>query len=367
MGGLFQQIAEGVNLASGNQTTTSQPNNPLLSALQDFSHFQNTIGGKGDEVVAKMKHDRLEKQKASLGEDLVNQIALQPSADKKSASVKIPREHLDLLQGVQSQGPEAVREMSNFLAKGSSNEELKKHLPNLINEYSSKGLMSPTERMIVLSEMNTNPESAFNKVISIANNARSQTSNAITAQGQAIGSQISDLKGQPDVQQSQKEAKVAEIFRHYTPEQLSSIDLKDKSTHPGLSTDEANLTLDMLRRGADQGIKPQASFLDPVQNYASQLVPSLVNPAAKVVSPGELANSTKRISPDAQKIEGLKKTQQDLLKQKAGTQFRGPKPQVGSSGDSEMVSIMLDGKPKKIPKANLQKAQSQFGKRLQVR
>jgi hypothetical protein len=368
MGGFFQQGAEAVNLLSGNQLQTSSPDNALLSALQDFSRFQNTIGGKGDQVVESIQKEKQAKQKAQLGEGLVNQIALQPSADQKSVSLKIPQQHLDLLQGVQGQGPESVREMSNFLNKASTNEDLKKQLPNLVNEYSSKGLLTPTERMIIMSQASSDPEGAINRAVSIANNARMQTNQSAAASAQAVGNEISTLKSDPAVQQSNQEAKVAQIISTYTPDQLSSIDLSDASTYPGLSRPEAALAQDFLKRGAEKGIKPRASWLDSPQNMLSQATEGLVPPAAKVVSPQDLASQTSLKAPEAERLKALQKQQQDLNQQKANTQFRGPKPKVkGSDPAANMITIQdSQGGFHRIPKENLEKARKRDPKLIVV-
>lgn len=307
------------------------------------AQFLETLGmaqqaANGD--IAGFAHSIRQRQaataKAKLGEDTVNQIALEPSADQKSVSVKIPQDHLALLQGVQSQGPEAVREMHNFLQKGSSNEELKKMLPGLVQNYHLKGLLDPNERDLILVESKTNPESAFSKAISLANGARSQTGQAINDAFRRTSGAISDLKSTPAAQQGAVEAKVGQILSQYKPEQRSQIDLKDAATYPGLSRSEAALALDMIERAKAKGLKVEDSFLDKVQNFGNSLAPSIVPPAAPNVSSQDLVSQTQIRPPELDQIQVLKAQQQQLLQQKQNTQFRGPKPSTSGRSSAEV-------------------------------
>lgn len=165
--------------------------NDLNSGFQNYAAYKQAAQGNPSMLNAMQKKE----EQARLGEELVNNIALQHSPDRTQAQVKIPQDHLSLLQGVQGQGPEAVREMSNFLEKEGKLKDKNKDRADLQAAASSlikKSQLSPEQALFANALIKHNPASVASYLTGIQTKAAVETGKKETA----VSSLISDREKQ---------------------------------------------------------------------------------------------------------------------------------------------------------------------------
>lgn len=270
-------------------------------------------------------------------------IAPQPLTSKFS-----PDEYAHL-QSLAPEGTEKVATAADKIFKRQNDANLQDRLPNLLESYRSKRLIEPEEYEVLKTEIQSNPEAALSRMATFANSARSQTGQAISAKNDALKIEAGDLKTSPEVIQHTFDSKVTERLGTYTPDQISSIDLADAASYPGMTRPQAARALDMIAQQEAQGNKSSLGFLDKVQNLAAST--GLVPPSStKVLSPAELAKRSLPPSAEAERLKQIPGEQKQLIKQKEGLQFRGPRPAASSPESKLKVKLITVQAPGQAPR-----------------